>query len=293
MHKYLRAVGFSGFKSREITQPLIDITIKNSKERFFTTYDNDILLAEYSTYFGPAMGITVCGEMDKEDKFVYHYSYPFFRADNISSTEKITVERHAATISYAGICEDERVGITIIFYLANKIPYIIKKNTDSLPSSDTKLSLTGLSLEGTIVMPLLKKPDEVIKAKENKKTREKLMEAARKGDENAMESLTLNDMDMYSQISRKIKNYDLFSLVDTYFMPYGVECDQYSVLGEIVSCRLVKNVLTEEEVYQMMLLCNEVKIAICINKGDLLGEPEVGRRFKGNIWLQGTIIYPE
>ena len=76
-------------------------------------------------------------------------------------------------------------------------------------------------------------------------------------------------------------------------MPYGVECEQYSDLGEIVSCRLVKNVLTEEEVYQMMLLCNEVKIAICINKGDLLGEPEVGRRFKGNIWLQGTIIYPE
>ena len=98
---------------------------------------------------------------------------------------------------------------------------------------------------------------------------------------------------MYSQISRKIRDYDLFTVVDTYFMPFGVECDMYSILGEILSFRLVKNIVTNEEIYQMLLLCNEMQIAICINKEDLLGEPEVGRRFKGNIWLQGTIIYPD
>jgi len=293
VHKFLRAVGFTGFKSKEILQPLINVTIDNSKERVFTTYEDDILLAEYSTYFGPAMGVTVCGEMDKEDKFLLHECFPFFRADTISTTERVTVERHAASISYAGICEDERVGITIIFYLANKMPYIVRKNTKRLPESGTKLSLTGLSLEGTIMMPLFKDPDEVMKAKETKKNREKLMKAAKKGDESAMESLTLSDMDMYSQISRKIRDYDLFTVVDTYFMPFGVECDMYSILGEILSFRLVKNIVTNEEIYQMLLLCNEMQIAICINKEDLLGEPEVGRRFKGNIWLQGTIIYPD
>ncbi|MEE1517216.1 MAG: DUF3881 family protein, partial [Lachnospiraceae bacterium] len=30
---------------------------------------------------------------------------------------------------------------------------------------------------------------------------------------------------------------------------------------------------------------------VCINKKDLLGEPEVGRRFKGSIWVQGYINY--
>jgi hypothetical protein len=28
---------------------------------------------------------------------------------------------------------------------------------------------------------------------------------------------------------------------------------------------------------------------VCINKNKLMGEPEVGRRFKGNVWLQGFV----
>ena len=30
-----------------------------------------------------------------------------------------------------------------------------------------------------------------------------------------------------------------------------------------------------------------------INEKDLYGEPQVGRRFKGSIWLQGYINFPE
>lgn len=71
-------------------------------------------------------------------------------------------------------------------------------------------------------------------------TRNQLIEAARRGDEDAIESLTLEDMDTYTTISRRIQKEDVFSLVDTYFMPYGVECDQYSVLGEITECHIVK-----------------------------------------------------
>jgi len=31
----------------------------------------------------------------------------------------------------------------------------------------------------------------------------------------------------------------------------------------------------------------------CINKEDLMGEPGIGRRFKGNIWMQGSIDFSE
>lgn len=293
MHKYLRAVGFSGFNSRESLQALIDVTMKNAQSRAYTTYEDNILLAEYSTCYGTGMGITVCGEMGVDDTFVFEYCYPYFHADNITTAERVTVERHAADISFAGVVEDERVGITIIFYLLNRIAYIKRKNDKKLPDSGSNLSLTGLSLEGTIMMPLLKEPGELKKAESSKKKRNSLIEKARQGDETAIESLTLDDMDMYSQISRKIKNNDIYTLVDTYFMPYGIECDQYSILGEILDCRLVKNLATSEEVYQMLLMCNELKISICINKEDVMGEPQVGRRFKGNIWLQGYINYPD
>lgn len=293
MHKFLRAVGFSGINNREKLQSLIALTIKNATERSFTTSDEDLLLAEYTMNYAPGMGIKVCGEMDQEDRFVYDYCFPFFRAPAVSSSEPVTVERHAAEISYAGVLDDERMGITIIFYLLNRIPYVMKKGTSSYPFPGTTISLTGLSIEGTIVMPVAKNPRGVKKAKENIRNRNILMEAAKKGDTSAIETLTLKDMDMYSQISKKIRNNDVYTLVETYFMPYGVECDQYSILGEIKNFRTVNNSVTGEEIVQMELLCNEIDLTVCINRRDLLGEPEVGRRFKGNIWLQGFLNFPD
>ena len=72
-------------------------------------------------------------------------------------------------------------------------------------------------------------------------------------------------------------------------MPYGIECDQYQIVGNINAYTKVTNSMTGEKVYQMNLECNDLTFDICINESDLLGEPEVGRRFKGSIWLQGKI----
>jgi len=76
-------------------------------------------------------------------------------------------------------------------------------------------------------------------------------------------------------------------------MPYGVECDQYSVLGEIKDCRQIRNSFTGEECYIMTVSANDLLFDVCINKEDLYGEPAVGRRFKGVIWMQGYVNYPD
>ena len=123
--------------------------------------------------------------------------------------------------------------------------------------------------------------------------RNKLIAQARQGDEEAIETLTLEDMDTYNAISKKIRTEDVLSLVDTYFMPYGVECDQYAVLGEILECSSEKNQMTGEEIYMMALSCNDLVFDVCINKKDLYGEPLAGRRFRGTIWMQGIINFPE
>ena len=119
------------------------------------------------------------------------------------------------------------------------------------------------------------------------------MAAARKGDEDAIETLTLEDMDMYTAISRRIHKEDVFSLVDTYFMPYGVECDHYSVLGEIVEMEMTTNQITGEKIYILKICSNELTFDLSINIIDLYGEPQVGRRFKGVVWLQGSINFPK
>ena len=44
------------------------------------------------------------------------------------------------------------------------------------------------------------------------------MAAAKNGDEEAMESLTIEDMDTYSMISKRVENEDVYSIVDSYFI---------------------------------------------------------------------------
>lgn len=293
MHKYMRAIGFSKLKSRKELQALVTDAIVNADERAYTSNGEDSILAEFCKDFAENVGIAVCGEFDSEDKFSYDYYYPYLRGTGISSEEDVSVERHAGTESYAGVCDDIKVGVSLIFYLQNMIPYVKASNSDRLPVRGTTLTLSALSLQGKIMMPIIKneKDKKIIKKASN--NRNSLIAAARKGDEDAIESLTLEDMDTYTTISKRIQKEDVFSLVDTYFMPYGVECDQYSVLGEILDYQKVKNRITQEELYQMTINCNDLQFDICINAKDLYGEPEVGRRFKGSIWMQGFINFPE
>ncbi len=113
----------------------------------------------------------------------------------------------------------------------------------------------------------------------------------RNGDEEAIESRTLEAIDLYTQISKTIRSEDVYSIVDSYFMPYGVECDQYSIMAEITEYAMETNSYSGEEIYILTLDYNGMAINISINKKDLLGEPMVGRRFKGNILLQGRVFF--
>ena len=68
-----------------------------------------------------------------------------------------------------------------------------------------------------------------------------LLIAAKNGDPAAIQGLTLDDIDTYSKVSRRLITEDVFSIVDTYMMPYGAECDLYSILGTIIEVRKTYN----------------------------------------------------
>ena len=233
MHKFMRAIGFSEYTDRKKLKELLVDVIMNSDKRGYTMNQEDVMLGEFCKNFADNMGIAVCGEFDENDKFIYDYYYPYLIGNGITSYEDVSVERHAAKDSYSGVCDDMKVGISLIFYLRNRIPYVKAQATGKLPIRGTTVTFSGLSVSGSIIMPILKNEEEKERVKKNSANRNNLLAAARKGDEDAIETLTLEDMDMYTTISRRIQNEDIFSLVDTYFMPYGVECDQYSIIGEI------------------------------------------------------------
>ena len=201
------------------------------------------------------------------------------------------MERHAGNESYAGACDDMRIGISLTLYLLNAGDYMNRRQNGILKELQTSLILSGLAVSGTILLPVSKNVKQKAVDKKLSQQRNSLIVAAKNGDEDAMESLTMRDINMYTMIYRRIQHEDVYTIVDSYFMPYGIECDQYSLMGEITNCNMSVNSKTGEKLYQLGLISNDIPLDICINERNLFGRPDVGRRFKGVIWLQGMINF--
>ena len=174
----------------------------------------------------------------------------------------------------------------------NNGPALISKSGPIAGKTKTaSVKLSALAREGTIILPALTNEWWEKESKRITNEHTKLVSAARFGDEEAIESLTMEDMDTYSMIQQRVQNEDILSIVDTTFMPNGVECDQYGVLGMIHRCEKVVNNYTNEKIWQLEVHVNGLIIDVSIHADRLYGEPAVNRRFKGNVWIQGEVIY--
>ena len=100
-------------------------------------------------------------------------------------------------------------------------------------------------------------------------------------------------MDSYAMVTGRLGREDVYSIVDTSFMPQGVECDIYQIVGNIVEASEVENLLTGEAVYDLTISCNDMVFHVAVNALDIEGEPKQGRRFKGRIWMQGRLEFAD
>ena len=239
------------------------------------------------------MGLMVCGTYDQNDKYEREHYIPFFLGKGEKKFDEIAVERHIAKNSYAGACEYPGIGITLIYYLQNAVEYLSELKFHQFNKESVSLTLSGLASEGKILLPVVQEKQSFIEKEESIRRHTKLIKEARSGDESAIESLTMQEMDTYSMISRRIETEDVLSIVSTYFMPCGLECDQYSILGEILRYERRENSLTKEKIYVLTVDCNGLEFDVCVNEQDLMGEPEIGRRLKASIWLQARINFEE
>ena len=296
MHRFMRAIGFSTEGTRENRKRLLSYVVTSADESRVVSAKEGHLLVEYRKYFGDRIGIIVRGtfepgESGAEEYFV-DYSVPFLKAVAISSTDKVTFESFADKLEYVGICEDYRLGMPLIFYLQNMNELLSQTEPVQDRAIDVfHVSLSALSVKGSIMMPIEKSESDEQLMKKRKRERDELYRRAKTGDESAIENITIEDMDTYSIVKKKSKQEDVFSLVDSYFMPVGIECDQYSILGEIKDVNESINQITGEEVVILDIVANDIFFDVCINRKDLAGEPEIGRRFKGDVWMQGTVAF--
>lgn len=289
MHRFLRTVGFSKYQKKhrieELMKNLVDHA--DAKQIRKIQLDEETNLCEVRAELAPSMGVAIYGEMDETGDIKPEYYVPYMLSQDPSSDAECSIQRHTDRETYAGLLDEYKVGISLIYYLENAMEYQERKMAKESTEVEY-VNLVGMSITGKILLPIEKSAKQKEIAKVASKERSSLLEAAKNGNEEAMETLTIEDIDLYSQISRRVLKEDIYSIIDSCFMPCGIECDQYSIIGNIQHMEVLRNRITEEEVYAMRLECNDMIFHVAINKKDLIGEPKEGRRFKGQIWMIGT-----
>ncbi len=298
MHLYLKAVGLGSINTRREYDKLIRQIIKESIEKSTVMYSDipylpgdKVFPAQIKHYFNKVCGISLNGFYDpKRKSFKLDYVFPFLDGSVESYESEVSIGRKTEREAFNALCDEPGRGIALIFHLSNPIDYLMSKPIMA-DFNDKTVRIAAMANEGTVLLPVNKSEHQIDKCRAATAARNNLINLAKKGDTAAIDNLTIEDLDTYTDIYKRMHNEDVFTIVDSSFMPSGFECDSYSVVGNIVESRMLSNNYTGEDVYIMTLECNDIVFDMCINARDLIGEPAEGRRFKGRIWLQGQVEF--
>ena len=288
MHSLYRAIGFSKIKSRLQMEGLYRDVMNSPTRKTTASIDLGTSIIQLDREFGDGIGITLIGEIDATSRISIEHAFPFATPSTLTYVHNLRIEKHLGNDSYDGIIDD--FTLNIMFYLQNIADYVHLNWLNKTPLTETCM-LSALSNNGSILLPLTRTKDEEIKVKKQHIDRIRLTEAARRGDEDALEDLALLSMDQKNDMYNKALRDGILSVVETTMMPYGIDCEAYEIIGIIERYKVIKNTVTDEEVICMTIQCNDYFLDVYINSMDLKGEPEVGRRFKGVIWMQGYVMF--
>ena len=321
MHKYLRAVGFSQYEKKSQVDNFFKENLK--EEHLISTYiTQDMrLCGQYNIPVCNGAGISVIGEQEKDQLTQIDFYYPYLKGYDYTLIQECTIEKHSDKESYVGIIDDYRLGIALIFYLTNGNVYnsLIKSHKISDIKID-KIYLSALSTGGRIILPIDKKElsgnefNDKDKINPNFDFDEDFDDEDDEDDDDDSPITTriIGDMDDFSEglgkpISigigiklprspigfqeSRLKNEDLYSIVETSLVPYGIECDKYQIVAEILSVNRKVNQYTGEALVEMRVDTMGLQFNLMINENDLEGEPLPGRRFRGVIWLLGEVEF--
>ncbi len=254
MHKFLRAVGFSGCTRRQDLRKILERAEAEAELIRVVHDENEDVRAQKQLSLGRRIGLSLCGTMNEEDQFELEFFFPYHHGNCITSQAACQIQRHAEKTAFSGICDESGLGVSLIFYLQNQLDYLERELNHQKFSRISSILMSGLSVEGKVILPTYR---------------------------DAEKKLSL------------LQCEDLYTIVESCFMPYGVECDQYSIIGEITEVEEVENRFTGEMIYSLTVKCNGLVFQVCINEKDLVGLPAPGRRFKGSVWMQGNVAFHE
>ena len=289
MHKYLRSIGFRNYGKREFDEWLYGKALVNP-DKMSEALDmegNEII--ELRKEVSAGMGICMRGFRARVGRFVMDHYFPYREAVRKANALETSVIPQTDRNGLFGMNDDTRLGLDLVYYVQDMMRFLKSDQSRNSKVFFGGTSLMGLSSGGKIIMPVQKTAEAIERTEKAKAKRSELLLAAREGDESAYEALSIDEMDTYNALAGRVGQEDVYSIIDTSFMPSGVEMDKYMIIAEITGIHRFLNKTSSQTVYVFSLKSNQMEFDLTINEADLLGVPEVGRRFKGDMWLQGKV----
>lgn len=289
MLSYLSAVGMKQYNTSEKIKDLINDVVSNSTGKYISNFKEDQIKIEYYKKLNEKVGLIVRGQMTDKEEMTIDLLLPYCLGEYMSNIVEVDVQNDQEGPIYYAICEEEDTATEIDFCLQNVVDYLDIGDDEEVFLNG--VVLTGLSIEGKIILNVDKDDVEQELQEEEEEWRKDLVKLARQGDTNAIELLDIEAEEIDEVIKERLQEEDVFSVIEGLFMPYGDEQGIYSVLGTIMQIDTLTNKYTDEVVYNLHLESMGIKFEVSINKEDLTGEPSVGMRFLGICWMQGRVIF--
>lgn len=306
MHLYEGAVGLSEISSRSATEILIkkiiDDAVQNGDVMYYSGVESPdgfyeaqinycMIKKQNNTEFEDIGGLVIRGLYSPCEKlFRMSFYFPYVKGCVPRYNMEVVIERQSDKEAYLVHSVEPRRDIAPIFFLKNIVEYLSQKGNDTI-ITDAFTYLSALSVKGKIILPIRQTKAQIDKCRAAANRRNELLDMAMKGDIKAIDDLTIRDYDTISDICQRVRKEDVYSIVDTSFIPSGLECDNFFVVGNIEEVYELTNEITGENIYYMLLECNDYMINLGINSKDLYGMPQAGCRFVGKIWIQGSIYF--
>ena len=193
MHQYLKAIGFGPIKKKAELKEILEQTRETFTHQMTVSYNEEADYCEFQKEYGQDVGITLCGELDDHDQFDMEYYFPYFQGSGVTTYADVSIEKRIEREQYVGICEDAKVGISLIFTMQNGVEYMKERQLGMMTGAPNGVTFSGLALSGRILLPVRKSETQMRFAREEAKTRKQLLSAARNGDQGAIETLTLEE----------------------------------------------------------------------------------------------------
>ncbi len=180
IHTFLRSIGFGDLTKNADLYLILESILNRPDEQNIVKDEYGNEFACFSKSFGTDIGITVCGNFINDKEFRMEYYYPYLHGSQITTCETIEIERHAAREAFAGICDELKLGVTLIFYIEN-IADILHARKNAVHNTTTRPDnavLAGLSTGGKILLPIMKTSKQLANKEKSSEKRLSLMKQA-------------------------------------------------------------------------------------------------------------------